>query len=73
MQNGYTGDIGDYGKYGLLRILSKNLKLGVVWYLVPNEIHKNDGKLTHYAHMQNADPILYSKLQKILLDQLQDL
>ncbi len=35
MQNKYVGDIGDFGKYGLLRALcGKDLGLGVVWYFV---------------------------------------
>jgi len=39
MQDRYTGDVGDFGKYGLLRSLAginppsdENLRLGVVWY-----------------------------------------
>lgn len=38
MQDRYVGDIGDFGKYGLLRALcAHDLSLGVVWYLVPDE------------------------------------
>ena len=42
MQNGYVGDIGDFGKYGLLRYLTgmhgepldpPGLRLGVAWYV----------------------------------------
>ncbi len=40
MQNQYVGDVGDFGKVGLLRALTgvypaatPPLKLGVVWYL----------------------------------------
>ena len=44
MQNRYTADLGDFGKYGLLKALCQsyiedeepNLRLGVVWYLVPH-------------------------------------
>ena len=33
MQNRYTGDIGDFGKLGLLRQLSRTgLSIGVNWY-----------------------------------------
>ena len=44
MQNRYTGDIGDFGKYGLLRALCspvgeiQRLQLGVVWYLMKDTI-----------------------------------
>ena len=57
MQNRYVGDIGDFGKYGLLRSLSGltetpntdcPLRLGVVWSLHPDESHNSDGKFTRY-------------------------
>ena len=53
MQNRYVGDIGDFGKYGLLRHmtgmgetnpLDDPLRLGVVWYLFPGEPPKEPGK-----------------------------
>jgi hypothetical protein len=38
VQDRYVGDIGDFGKYGLLIALcGHDLSLGVVWHLVPNE------------------------------------
>ncbi len=48
MQNKYVGDIGDYAKYSLLRALSCNMKLGVAWYLFPDEEGKKDGKHIDY-------------------------
>lgn len=34
MQNGYAGDIGDFGKFGFLHALEKeDLSVGVNWYL----------------------------------------
>ena len=47
MQNQYVGDIGDYAKYSLLRALSGGLRLGVSWYLFPDE-GTNDGRHTGY-------------------------
>ena len=46
MRHEYVGDIGDFGKYALLKALAGNdLTLGVVWYLnVVNESN-NDGCL----------------------------
>lgn len=49
MQNRYTGDIGDYGKLGLLRVLrASGLTIGVNWYLRPDEGHNDDGRHMGY-------------------------
>ena len=37
MQDRYVGDIGDFVKYALLRVITGESKLGVAWYLHPNE------------------------------------
>ncbi|MCK4998509.1 MAG: hypothetical protein KAS23_03205 [Anaerohalosphaera sp.] len=70
MQNKYVGDIGDYGKYGLLRALLPSVrKLGIVWYLVPNESHLNDGKHTDYLTKRkyiDCDRKLFSILKDIV-------
>jgi len=81
MQNRYVGDVGDFGKYGLLRTLclpgtdgSKGLRLGVVWYLVPDEGHNADGKHTSYLKptavnvtwYKGCDPALYDMLAEIV-------
>ena len=62
MQNRYFGDVGDYGKYGLLRKLcgltsdGPQLSLGVVWYLVPDEGHNDDGKHISYLRKLSYRP-----------------
>jgi hypothetical protein len=53
VQDCYVGDVGDFGKYGLLRALcaedltwgtrTYDLSLGVVWYLTPDEEVTADG------------------------------
>jgi hypothetical protein len=82
MQDRYTGDVGDFGKYGLLRALCRpdirpQLKLGVVWYLVPSEIHNEDGKHINYLQaltkastrrLRTCDPTLYEGLRKLLIN-----
>ena len=85
MQNQYAGDIGDFGKYGLLRHLTgmrgdtapeDALRLGVVWYLFPNG-GNNDGKFTDYLRnpkprdnkLRDCDPELYDKLHKIVIQE----
>jgi hypothetical protein len=38
MKNQYVGDIGDYGKYSLLRFLSLHgIQIGINWYLTEND------------------------------------
>lgn len=70
MQNRYTGDIGDFGKLGLLRVLnSAGLSIGVNWYLTPNESHNGDGRHTGYLNKeqyQACDKQLWSGLKRIV-------
>lgn len=70
MQDRYTGDIGDYIKYALLRALSPGLKLGVAWYLYPDEGHNSDGKHVQYLHdpqrWRHLDPELFDALRNIV-------
>ena len=83
MQNRYVGDIGDFGKFGLLRSLSghrdtqpvdRELRLGVVWYLYPDETHNSDGKYTDYLSntstkheaLHACDPELHDELRKLV-------
>ena len=60
MQDRYTGDIGDFGKYGLLRALTQTeenqaQKLGIVWYLNPDETGNRDGRHTGYLAAEGKD------------------
>lgn len=51
MQDRYLGDIGDFAKFGLLREIMASgaaTRLGVLWYLVPDESHTNDGRHISY-------------------------
>lgn len=82
MQNRYVGDVGDFGKYGLLRTLcgpatptpAPGISLGVVWYLFPDENGNNDGQRTQYltpasknrAHFRACDPELYDCLAELV-------
>ena len=70
MQNRYTGDIGDYGKLGLLRVLqSTGLTIGVNWYLTPDETHNGDGRYVDYltdAGYRPCDEALWLELDRIV-------
>jgi hypothetical protein len=75
MQNPYTGDIGDYGKYILLHALAgSDLRLAVVWYLNPYVGKSADGKFTEYLSVDReqsyrcASPDIYDGLRKIVRD-----
>ena len=69
MKNQYVGDIGDYGKYGLLRFLaSHGIKIGVNWYLTEND-GSTDGRFTTYLKNpaeRAYDPELFDALQNIM-------
>ena len=55
MQDRYAGDIGDFGKFVLLKKLfpaSVN-KIGVIWYLFPDESHNGDGR--HIQYISNPE------------------
>lgn len=70
MQNKYVGDVGDFGKYGLMKALCRGdeeteLKLGVVWYLVSEkglEYLSEGGK----SRFTKCDDELYAKLKGIV-------
>lgn len=69
MKNQYVGDIGDYGKYGLLRFLASNdIKIGVNWYLTKYE-DTSDGKFTKYLTEDKNKA--YREYDRNLFDQLE--
>ncbi|MFP4539023.1 MAG: hypothetical protein ACLFPA_12065, partial [Dichotomicrobium sp.] len=71
MQDRYTGDIGDFVKYALLRHLARDRRLGIAWYLYPDEAN-GDGKHTSYLSdpdtWRHLDPDLFDELQLIVSD-----
>jgi len=71
MQDRYAGDVGDFGKFALLRYLFANTshKIGVIWYLFPNESHNNDGGHIGYVNERrflDCDKDLFERLKKVL-------
>ncbi len=68
MKNQYVGDIGDFTKLGLLRILQKTgLSLGVNWYLTPDDT-RTDGKYIAYLQQPSHAPDceLFRMLQQLV-------
>lgn len=67
MKNQYFGDVNDYRKYGLLRILANNghYKIGVCWMLTADD-SRTDGKFTAYLdepkRWRQYDPQLFDVL-----------
>ena len=80
MQDRYFGDVGDFGKYGLLRILhgcadaGAKLRLGVVWYLFPDEDHNADGMHLGYLRKpkdyRDCDEQLFDLLHPLIFDEV---
>lgn len=70
MQNRYVGDIGDYLKLGILRALSHGHRLGVAWWLCPDESRNRDGRHTSYLQRPDRwrrfDPELFATLAEIV-------
>ena len=69
MKNQYVGDIGDYGKYSLLRAFSNaGVKIGINWYLTDRD-KTNDGKFTRYLEKPEKygmyDPFVFQKLKDV--------
>ena len=78
MQDRYVGDVGDFGKYALLRQITcddgaqaGNLQLGVVWYLFPDENHNSDGRHVAYLdreEFRTLDPELFDGLRGLVFE-----
>lgn len=69
MKNQYFADVGDYGKYGLLRFLdARGISIAVNWYLTPDDPSSNDGKFRSYLNKESYgiyDPDLFHALREI--------
>lgn len=75
MKNQYFGDIGDYGKYGLLRFLAGHeLTIAVNWYLTRND-QSNDGNIRGYLTKEKNriyDPDLFDVLRRMCAQNKKD-
>jgi hypothetical protein len=70
MQHHFAGDIGDYLKLGILRALAPGYRLGVAWWLYPDEVYDGNGQHVGYiqrpGQWRHFDPALFDTLQRIL-------
>ncbi len=74
MQDRYVGDVGDFGKYALLRRLcgssgERPIRLAVIWCYFPDESHSNDGRHVSYLRSKEFNTLdyeLYVRLQTIV-------
>lgn len=69
MKNQYVGDVGDYGKYSMLRAFTDaGIKVGVNWYLTSDD-GTTDGKFTSYLDdesMRWRCPVVFDALKQIV-------
>lgn len=68
MKEQYVGDVNDYRKYALLRLLGRSsLKLGVCWMLTPNDKRSDGNKLGYLDQPQQErhDPELFALLRRV--------
>lgn len=82
MQDRYTADVGDFGKFGLLRHLAgirvdaePKLRLGVIWYLTDDAIvasdPANDGK--HISYLEAHQEAAFRRCDPVLYDSLRQI
>jgi len=67
MRDSYVADVGDFGKYALLKALAgDDLRLGVLWCRNSEPDATQDGRFTEYPELRPCDPDLYDRLAQIL-------
>lgn len=76
MQNGYTGDVGDFLKFGLLRWLvspspyGQQHRLGVVWLREPSGCHHVDDEQAAFLDPSSVGGQDFRSLDSVLYDKL---
>jgi hypothetical protein len=77
MKNQYFGDINDYRKYGLIRLLAGagEIRTGICWMLTPDDT-RTDGKFIEYLDKpkkyKDFDPDLYEFLNQCISENARD-
>lgn len=68
MQDRYSADVGDFGKFHLLRyiLLNTSYNLSQIWYMYPDESHNNDGLyINYFEKVKGMDKKLEEKFKEI--------
>ena len=71
MQDRYSGDVGDFVKFSFLRRVfgEDGKRIGIIWYLFPDESHNSDGGHIDYVKKQeflDLDKNLCEKLSAVV-------
>jgi hypothetical protein len=71
VQDRYAGDVGDFGKFALLRALSARRSLAVLWYRCSGESERNnDGRHVGYleqpGRFRQLDPEVFDAMANIV-------
>ena len=71
MQDRYAGDVGDFGKFALLRALSAERSLGVCWYRCSGAGEQNnDGRHVDYLRrperFRALDPLAFDAMARVV-------
>ncbi len=71
MQDRYAGDVGDFGKFAVLRAIAANRKLGVCWYRCSGAGEaNNDGRHVDYLRRPERyralDPVAFDAMAKVV-------
>ncbi|MGH6675565.1 MAG: hypothetical protein ACRECE_04970 [Xanthobacteraceae bacterium] len=67
MQSRYAGDIGDFGKFALLRALCPNRRIGIIWYLT-SELNEKNNDGIHLKFL--GKPERFKELDCVVFDAL---
>lgn len=71
MQDRYAGDVGDFGKFALLRAVSRGRQLGVCWYRCSGAgENNNDGRHVDYLRrperFRGLDPVAFDAMARVV-------
>lgn len=72
MQDRYAGDIGDFGKFHLLRTMfngnrSNKYTLKQIWYMYPDETHNSDGMyINYFDRVKTCDDTLENSFRTLV-------
>jgi hypothetical protein len=71
MQDRYAGDVGDFGKFAILRALAGGRRLGVCWYRCSGAgEHNHDGKHVDYLarpeRYRHLDPTAFDAMARVV-------